>query len=194
MKVKEFDIFIADCLKGFCNRNTMYNNKTCKTPSKHESCYKKYLEQIERKQKKLKFKGFNSTPNYDIVDKDYRWEELKAYIKERDIICMAYKILTPDELSIVEKQEGWWLNNKFLDGAHIVPRSTLPAHIYNRDNVILLGRFLHSRIDNYLDLVTGEFIGQQGSADWWTRIMQSNKRWPNNYTYWDFKKDLENKI
>ena len=55
MKPKEFDIFIADCLKGFCNRNTMYNNKTCKKEGKQKACYKKYTDQIEKKNNKFGF-------------------------------------------------------------------------------------------------------------------------------------------
>jgi hypothetical protein len=105
---------------------------------------------------------------------------------------LSVEILTPDEIAIVEKQNGYWLNNKFIDGAHIIPRSTLPSQIYNRDNVVLIGRFFHSRLDNYLDLITGEFIGQDGMALWWTRIMQQNRRWDEGYTYWDFKRDLMN--
>ncbi len=188
--MKQFEDFITDCLKGFCNRKTMYNAKTCKTESKHKVCYKKYCEKIEKDKQKLKFKGFNSS--YEIIEKDYKWEELKEYIKDRDVTCLVSKILTPDEIAIVEKQNGYWLNNKFIDGAHIIPRSTLPSQIYNRDNVVLIGRFFHSRLDNYLDLITGEFIGQDGMALWWTRIMQQNRRWDEGYTYWDFKRDLMN--
>jgi len=192
MRLKEYEDFQKDCLRGFCQRQTIYNIKTCKTESKQSVCYKKFIEKFEKNQEKLKYKGFTGISNYDqvnILNKDYKWEELKQFLKERDITCLANKTLTADELVFVEKQEGYWLNNRYVDGAHIIPRSQASHLIYDVQNVILLGRFFHSRLDNLLDLVTGEFIGQKGKEDWITRIMQHNKLWDMNYDYQMFLKD-----
>lgn len=187
--MKQFEDFITDCLKGFCNRRTMYNDKTCKTESKHKVCYKKYCEKIQKDKQKLKFKGFNST--YEITEKDYKWEELKEYIKDRDITCLFIKIATLEEMKILESKEGWWLS-KFIDGAHIISRAEAPSQIYNKNNVILLNRYVHSMLDNFKNPITEEFIGEEGKALWFTRIMQENRRWSEGYTYWDFKRDLMN--
>jgi len=121
---------------------------------------------------------------------DYKWEELKSIIKIRDNNeCIVYRILNKEEKRIVEKQEGFWLQ-KYIDGAHIVARSIAPHHIYNPDNVVLVGRFFHKRLDDGLDLITGKFIGFDGVAQWWTRIMRDNKYWDDTIDYYKFKEKL----
>lgn len=176
LRVISKEDFIEKCKQGKCLRQTL-KSKQCEKESKQIQCYDKYVKQ--------KQKDFNK-----YQDPDYKWEQLKEEIKLRDQGCLVMKILTMQELKIVEQQEGFWLNQKFMDGAHIIPRATAPQHIYLKSNVILMGRFFHSRIDKYFDLITGEFIGIEGSANWWTRIMQQNKLWDSNYDYWNFRKDL----
>jgi len=169
--------FILKCIEGKCTHRNL-KSKQCQIERKQKKCYEKYIE----KKKKEFDKAFN--------EKDYKWEDLKENIILRDNNeCQCYKILTKEEIKIVEKQEGFWLQKR-IDGAHIIPRLTAPNHIYNENNVILLGRFFHSRIDSYLDLISGEFIGLDGSALWWTRIMRENKRWANDFDYWDFRMKL----
>ena len=177
LKIIDEDEFIEKCRSGRCLRQTI-KSKQCEKESKQRYCYKKYVSKKEKEYKK------------QFEDKDYRWEDLKEILKLRDMSCLVMKILTTQELNIVEKQDGFWLSTKYLDGAHIVARSTSPSNVYNKQNVVLLGRFFHSRIDNGLDLITGEYIGFEGSKRWWARIMQENKLWPLNYDYDQFKKDL----
>lgn len=167
--------FKIKCNKGYCTRGTI-KSKVCVKESKQDLCYKKYLAQQEKKKETWK-------------EVDYEWEELKRNILIRDESCVVSKILTKEEILAVEKQEGFWLNAKFLDGAHVIPRATLPSCIYDETNVVIMGRFFHSRIDKYLDLVTGEYIGAEGCYNWWTRIMQQNGYWVDGYTYYDFKKE-----
>ena len=82
------------------------------------------------------------------------------------------------------------MSQKFTDGAHIIARSQSPTNIYNIKNVVLLSRFFHSRIDQGLDLITGEFIGFEGSKRWWERILIQNGYWREGYTYDDFYQEL----
>lgn len=178
MKIISLEDFMNKCKQGRCLGQTI-KSKVCQKESKQEDCYKKYVKQQEKKYEK------------QFVDKDYEWESLKDEIKLRDNNqCMVMKILTIQQIKEVEKQDGFWLSQKYLDGAHIIPRATCPQHVYNRKNVLLVSRFFHTRLDNYLDLISGEFIGMEGMALWWTHIMRMNKRWPDNYTYWNFRKEL----
>ena len=179
-KIIDFEKFVLNCQQGKCLRRTL-TSKQCQKESKQIKCYNKYKEQKEKEYKK------------QFEDVDFLWLELKDEIKLRDESCMLEKILTVEEIQIVEKQDDYWLNNKFLDCSHIVPRQSCPNQIYNADNIILLGRMFHSRLDNYCDPVTGIFIGMEGMADWWTRIMQQNERWSGNYDYWHFRKDMMEK-
>jgi len=168
--------FIDNCLSDKCIFRNL-KSKQCYTEKKQKRCYEKYVE--KRK------KQFDKS-----LEKDWRWEDLKQNIIIRDNNeCQCYKILNKEEIKIVEKQEGFWLQ-RHLDGAHIIPRLSAPNHVYNENNVILLGRFFHSRIDSYLDLISGEFIGLDGAALWWTRIMRANKRWKEDFDYWMFRMKL----
>lgn len=177
MNVISQDDFIERCKQGRCLRQTL-KSKQCEKEYKQKQCYNKYVDKKTKEWER------------DHTEKDYRWEELKKEIIIRDQSCLALKILTKEELRIVEKQDGFWLSQKFNDGAHIISRSQSPTNIYNIKNVVLLSRFFHSRIDQGLDLITGEFIGFEGSKRWWERIMWENNIWQRNYTYDDFYRDL----
>lgn len=178
LKIIDEDEFIEKCRSGRCLRQTI-KSKQCEKDSKRVQCYKKYVAKKERDYKK------------DHEEKDYEWEDLKREILMRDISCLAIKCLTTQELIQVEKQDGFWLSQKYQgDGAHVVARSSSPKNVYNRDNVVLISRFFHSRIDNGLDLVTGEYIGFEGSKRWWERIMRSAGYWKEDYTWDDFYKSI----
>ena len=178
--VNDLEEFRQYCLKGKCLRKTI-KSKQCLKYYKQETCFKKY--QVNEDKRKI-----------ELFEPDYKWLELKEELVFRDGSCLVMKILTPQEISIVEKLDGYWLNNKFVDGAHIKSRAELPKQIYNIKNVVLLGRFFHTRIDNYQDLITGENISKEQVAQWWTRIMQQNNLWPKDYDYWRFRQDLTEAI
>jgi len=169
--------FIEKCREGRCLRQT-FKSKQCEKDSKQIQCYKKYVDKKTKEYEK------------EHIEKDWEWEALKRDLIIRDYSCLVMKILTVQELKIVEQQEGFWLSQKFTDGAHIVSRAQAPKQIYNRSNVILMGRFFHTRIDNGLDLISGEFVGYEGSKRWWEKIMWSNGIWSTNYTYDDFYRDM----
>lgn len=167
--------FKEKCNKDFCLRKT-FKSKKCLTEEKQELCYDKYKKKLND----VKMKS---------LEKDYEWEALKEEIWLRDEGCLYLKIATKEEIKILEQIEGWWLS-KYVDGAHLVSRSIAKDHIYNRSNVILLNRYIHSNIDNFIDPFTQKYMGVEGMAKWFTRIMQENKLWPSNYDYFDFKRDL----
>jgi hypothetical protein len=183
LKIIDEDEFIEKCRQGRCLRQTL-KSKQCEKDSKKIQCYKKYVARKTKEYEK------------QFIEVDYEWEAIKEVIKLRDMSCLVLKCLTTQELLQVEKQDGFWLSQKFVgDGAHIVARRMSPSNVYNVNNVALISRFFHSRLDNGLDLVTGEFIGFEGSKRWWERIMRSAGYWKDNYTYDDFYRDItgENK-
>jgi hypothetical protein len=178
MNVISQDDFIEKCKQGRCLRQTL-KSKQCEKEYKQKQCYNKYVDKKTKEWER------------DHTEKDYRWEELKEALKLRDISCLFTKIATFEELRILEQNENWWLS-RFIDGAHLIPRSMASRIIYDIDNVILLNRHSHTRLDNFLDLVTGEFIGLEGKKRWIERIMHENKLWDLNYSYEDFYKDKMN--
>jgi hypothetical protein len=180
LKIIDEDDFIEKCRSGRCLRQTI-KSKQCEKESKQRYCYKKYVAKKEKEYKK------------QFEDKDYRWEDLKEEIKLRDSSCLFTKIATMDELRILESREDWWIS-KFIDGAHVVSRAEAPSQIYNVNNVILLNRYIHSKLDQFINPITLEFMGLEGKALWFTRIMQENNLWDSNYDYWNFKKDITGKI
>jgi len=177
LKITE-DEFIEKCESGRCLRQTI-KSKQCEKESKQIQCYKKYVLKKEKDWKK------------DHEEKDYEWEQLRSEILLRDGSCLAIKCLTIQELVQVEKKDGFWLSQKFIgDGAHIVSRAQSPKNIYNRNNVVILSRYFHQLLDNGLDLITGEYIGFEGSKRWWERILRSAGMWSSEYTYDDFYKEI----
>lgn len=176
MNIISNDDFIEKCKQGRCLRQTL-KSKQCEKEYKQKQCYNKYVDKKTKEWER------------DHTEKDYRWEDLKKEIIIRDQSCLFIKIATYEELKILEKIEGWWLQ-KFVDGAHIISRAEAPFQIYNINNVILLNRYIHSCLDKFINPLTNEFMGIEGKALWFTRIMQENKLWNLNYNYWDFKQDL----
>jgi len=179
LRIIPFEEFQYKCNQQKCSRRTLISPQ-CIKEIKQKSCYDKFIKQ---KQKEFD-KAF--------VEKDYEWEQLKEIIKLRDMSCLFVKIATIQELSILEKKEGWWLQ-KFTDGAHLISRAEAPSQIYNVNNVILLNRYIHSCLDQFINPLTGESMGIEGKAQWITRIMQENKLWDSNYDYWNFRKELMEK-
>jgi hypothetical protein len=177
LRIIDEDEFIEKCRQGRCLRQT-FKSKQCEKDFKQIQCYKKYVDK--------KIKEYEK----EHTEKDWEWEDLKRDLVLRDYTCLVMKILTVQELKIVEQQEGFWLSQKFIDGCHIVSRAQSPKNVYNRNNVILMSRFFHARIDNGFDLISGEYVGFEGSKRWWERIMRSNGYWENNYTYDMFYKDI----
>jgi len=62
------------------------------------------------------------------------------------------------------------LLGSYLDIVHIESRAQRPDLIYNPDNAILGFRFFHSRLDSYLDLVTGEPMSNKERSIWINRM------------------------
>jgi len=122
--------------------------------------YEKYLKKEEKK--------------YNKEYGDEKWEEVKRQVQERDKNCLLFKKL-PKKYKGFIYSEGNGFLLKEVDPAHIFPKSVYPHLKYDVDNVILLSRLFHSRLDEYRDPIFGEQIGKAEHEKWWIFII--GKEW-----------------
>ena len=156
---KTIEEFKHSCLKKRCLRNTIYNDKTCKTNGKQERCFEKYLRKQEKDKEKLKDR---------IVDKD--WQEVLDIIHTRDKTCVIWKVLTVKERQYVVTNhfdEYRWLS-KTLDGAHVIGRNN-KQYKYNPNNVLLINRYFHRLLTDHKDPITQEYLTKEEVMNWYYR-------------------------
>jgi len=194
MKVKEYEEFQEDCLKGNCNRRTMYNAKTCKTASKQKSCYPRYIKMLEKQQAKMvkHIEDKRNTLEHMIEtnfesDVDLEWEKTKQEVWERDTCSEykgVYKYSDPSDYCVIwkyilteEERQYILLNHledfnsyKSLNNVHIESRQRSPELKYDTNNIILAHQYFHDLFDNYKDLVTRRNIDNDGRNLWIERF------------------------
>jgi hypothetical protein len=159
--------FKKTCQEKHCPRYQAKANN-CKLESKQERCFQK----IKIKQE-------------EISEEKNKLKEIKTQIRIRDkSTCLVLKCLTINELNLFIElnKKNLWQNSR-KDNAHILPQSKYPEFKYDVDNIFTCGRFFHSRLDNYQDLITGVFIGDEGRKKWIEKIMIRNNLWSEDMTY-----------
>ena len=62
-----------------------------------------------------------------------------------------------------------------LDPCHIFRRSTYPHMKYDLENIVILHRLFHSRLDQYKDPFTGRPITFDETYIWWKKIVGSKR-------------------
>lgn len=167
----EFEEFQANCYKGKCLRRKKIDDK-CQKFSKQHGCFIKW-NRIDSKE----------------MSHDYEWDEIQREVWMRDAgyfpgkgnlklagedwkkHCRLWKTLTLDERILVRETfaDLLWINRS-LDCAHAIPKSVDPTLYYDINNVFLIGRFFHSRLDQYKDPVTAITISKERRAKWFLRI------------------------
>lgn len=168
------DTFKESCNKKKCLRNTFYNDKRCPTTSKQENCFRLYNNKLERDLIK-------SQEQMDPV-----WEETKKQVIEQTGNgCHLLACLSPMELDSI-LQEGLLKHKELglVDGAHILPRGAHPQHKYNSDNIILIKRLFHTRLEQYQDPLTAQYIGKEATQEWYLRVWNSSRK--KNLTWEEF--------
>lgn len=121
---------------------------------------------------------------------DVEWQKTKADVHERDQNhCRLCAILTFKEKILFDQSHP---TETHLDCAHVFPVSTHPLQVYNRDNVYLLCRAHHHRIDDYLSPVTGNSISMNRHYWWWWRVINKSTADYNKET--DYEELVENQI
>jgi len=194
MKVKDYSEFVIDCNNGYCNRGTLYNEKTCITETKQKPCYPKYITKLEKQKQKFINACLKNNEKYqEAIDNNFidsideKWELVKEQVWKRDCslyftgfyqyvnwqdICVIWNFILSQEekkylmQNYIEEMSSCY----YIDNLHIESRQRRPDLIYDIDNVILASRFFHSRFDNYKDLVTGKSIKEIDRNMWAERF------------------------
>ena len=106
---------------------------------------------------------------------DILWQETKKKCWERDRgICRCCAILTPEEMGIRQKT---FIPSNFLVPSDVAHIEAVGAHVektYDLDNVVLLCRSCHTRLDTFQSPVTGKSISTEEHTAWWDRIKNGN--------------------
>lgn len=171
-------------MRGRCMRNTIYTERTCSREGKQRRCYAKYQEKLAKKLLKP-VKKISSR-----VKKDESYEELVAKVWQRDAgflpesrqredwwkYCRFFRSLFDSERKIFLDRNNdllWMCVN--LDCAHRESKGSRPDQKYMVDNVFLLNRLAHSRLDSYQNPITGEAIDAAERDAWFDRIAENVK-------------------
>lgn len=109
---------------------------------------------------------------------DKKWQEVKDRVFTRDQSDRIIKILTPQEVLILKKNAGRFLN--ILDPAHYLAVSKRPDLCYKSYNIVVLNRYSHDNLDHFRDPVTGVTITEEEVQKWWVRILKGN---PAQFNY-----------
>lgn len=197
--------FFNNCKNKRCLRNT-FISKNCEKDFKRKTCYSKYIQQQEKQllkrqntyiEKGKEIKDYlDKKERGELIDypENKEWIEFRGKILERDKTCRIWNILSLAEKSYILKHFNEQLiiiGRGTLDVAHIIPRSEAPQLIFDEENVFLCGRYFHSLLDTYRDLVTQLPIKKSKRIEWINRIMQQNDFWKKDY---DYEKFYNNKV
>ena len=157
---------------AYVNRDKTLNDNQLK------SKYATYVKSIERQElnRQKQFEKQKEKRQSDYENKTYideKWEVCKKEVWERDKgKCQLLDITYPEEL--VRYDLKGLLNCKEfsqLDVAHVFGKGAYPKMKYITDNMILLSRVFHSRLDNYCDPFTGKPIDKDTHTLWWRDIV-----------------------
>lgn len=100
---------------------------------------------------------------------DPKWTECKEQVRKRDKGRCQFQFC-------ISLKEAYLLKDgsqKALDPAHVISASVDPTIIYNPKNVVTLQRFIHRRMDNFQNPLTGEDLNSHNEHwYWWWRITQ----------------------
>ena len=128
----------------------------------------KNKNKLNEKQLKTKYKNYMRKFNNDGLTLD---QVLRGVILKRDIGCRLICKLTDEEKLLLT--DDFMLD--ILDVAHVFGKSAFPHMRYMADNVVLLNRVFHSRLDIGKNPLTGKSMSKEEHEQWWIRIVGKNK-------------------
>jgi len=118
-----------------------------------------------QKQLKTRYEKYMRKHNDEGLSKD---QELREAVLRRDRGCRLFDAMTWQE-KIDVAREG--IDTAGTDVAHIFNKSTYPHMRYDIDNVVLLCRTFHNRLDAYKHPITGKRISKADTERFWMRIV-----------------------
>lgn len=142
---------------GFCKGDT-YRRKNPYTPSQLKTRYKKYIRKLEKQEEKQE-------------EDKITYVDIKNQVYTRDTNrCRLYNKLSPyQQIEVSELLSSDQFGT--LDIAHVFSRGVYPHMKYDVDNMVLLYRLFHSRLDAHLNPITGKYIANEELEDWWKLII-----------------------
>jgi len=175
------EYFVEKCQENKCLRKCKII-KSCKNISRQERCFEKYNN------KKVKDLSEKIQTDIEKKEEQEKIKKINVFVKERDGSCLVTKLLTKKEIHFLNYNfVDWKFLNKKEDCAHILPQTSFEETKYDPENIFLCGRFFHERLDGYLDLITGLFVGKEGRKKQIEKIMRENKYWKQKDTYDGFE-------
>ena len=137
------------------------------------SKYEKYLKKLDKQTAKIE-RGMKKSLKPSKTKIDEAWKKVATKVRRRDRVCQLWPRLFANEQNEVITSTGYFLLD-ITDPAHIFSRGSYPHMKYDEENVVLLSRLFHSRIDQLQDPVTGESISPEERQQWWIRIVGKNR-------------------
>jgi hypothetical protein len=106
-----------------------------------------------------------------LIEKDVSKDQLiRELAMRRDGgMCRLWAVLTPYEKR--ELLQGGGDIIRILDTAHVFGKNANPHMRYDLDNVAMLFRTFHERLDQGKSPVSGKTIPHSEKVDWWRRIV-----------------------
>jgi hypothetical protein len=148
------DKFKESCLKGYCKRGS-FVSKNCQKAYKQEDCFRKFNNKNSEVKVDDAYEEFRKQVWIDDTgsfDGKVRRKDWKNY-------CKLWNILTQEQKVFIIKNyaQEIWLNEN-LDVAHIKPKGSYPELKYDPLNGVVLGRYFHNLLDNYIHPITKQSI------------------------------------
>lgn len=127
------------------------------------SRYHKYCKKVEKDRDKM--------ISNDTID--YYWLEIRSAAFKRDNYTCQLSFFIPDEY----KEHLQNLQKAFpqLDPCHIFGKGSYPWMKYDIDNIVILNRVFHSRLDTNRHPFTNELITLIEKEDIWKRIVGNER-------------------
>lgn len=156
MTFEEFEAFYKE--KGRCPNDIQPRSKPLNDKQLRRR-YNQYVRSVERKEEREK--GY--------LEPDELWEQVRQEVTHRDgLRCVLFDQLTIEEAEEISPLDDF--DPSLVDPAHVLPRSTHPHLIYDPENIVMLSRLFHSRLDTYRNPLTGSPISKDEHRKWWDRI------------------------
>lgn len=165
----ELPEFQEKCRSRRCPRNTIFNAKTCARETKQVRCFGKYTKKLEKARNKTKTGDLQW-----ISVRDEVWRQdtgdfgsYQSKTKKWRNYCSLYRRLSANEkheFEVSSSSEVWICSN--LDPAHILSRAQRPDLTYDSDNIVIINRLFHQRIDTNRHPLTGKGVPKEQATAW----------------------------
>lgn len=111
---------------------------------------------------------------------DKEWTRVKKEVSDRDKgVDRIWRCLNLKEALTLKKKGGVLLEKK--DPAHIIAVSENENIMYEACNIVTLNRYSHEMLDSFRDPVDGHNITKREVAQWWLRILGTDKKQYNDF-------------